>query len=111
MLAQQFPTAAQGLRFVPVGEEAVMSETHEAAGQHMQEEAADKFVRVERYSLDTTVLTTITIGKADAPITHVEDPMVGHGDAMGRAADIVQDVCRTCQRRPCILPITSPKRW
>jgi hypothetical protein len=75
-----------------------MSETHEAAGQHMQEEAADKFVRVERYSLDTIALTTITIGKADAPITHVEDPMVGNGDAMGIAADIVQDVCRTCQR-------------
>ena len=66
-----------------------MSETHEAAGQHMQEEAADKFVRVERYSLDTIVLTTITIGKADAPITHVEEPMVGNGDAMGIAADIV----------------------
>ena len=76
-----------------------MSETHEAAGQHMQEEAADKFVRVERYSLDTIALTTITRGKADAPITHVEDPMVGNGDAMGIAADIVQDVCRTCQGR------------
>ena len=23
--------------------------------------------------------------------------MVGNGDAMGRAADIVQDVCRACQ--------------
>ena len=76
-----------------------MSETHEAAGQHMQEEAADKFVRVERYSLDTIVLTTITIGKADAPITHVEEPMVGNGDAMGIAADIVQDGCRTPGRR------------
>jgi len=31
-LAQQFSTATQGTRFVPVGEEAVMSETHEAAG-------------------------------------------------------------------------------
>ena len=31
-LAKQFPTAAQGIRFVPVGEEAVMPETHEAAG-------------------------------------------------------------------------------
>src|SRR5262245_51117911 len=31
-LAQQCPTAAQGPRLVPVGEEAVMPETHEAAG-------------------------------------------------------------------------------
>ena len=31
-LAQEFPTAAQGTRFVPVGKEAVMPQTHEAAG-------------------------------------------------------------------------------
>jgi len=30
-LAQQCPTAAQGPRLVPVGEEAIMPETHEAA--------------------------------------------------------------------------------
>jgi len=45
-LAQQVPTAAQGTRLVPVGEKAIMPETHEAAGQHMQEEAADTFVSV-----------------------------------------------------------------
>jgi hypothetical protein len=31
-LAEQCSTATQGTRFVPVGEEAVMPETHEAAG-------------------------------------------------------------------------------
>ena len=31
-LAQEFPTVAQGTSFVPVGEEAVMPETPEAAG-------------------------------------------------------------------------------
>ena len=31
-LAQECPTAAQGTRFVPVGKEAVMPKTHEAAG-------------------------------------------------------------------------------
>ena len=36
-LAQECPTAAQRPRFVPVGEEAVMPETHAAAGEHMQE--------------------------------------------------------------------------
>ena len=36
-LAQEFPTAAQRPCFVPVGEEAVVPEPHEAAGEHMQE--------------------------------------------------------------------------
>jgi hypothetical protein len=66
-----------------------MSETHEAVGQHMQEEAPDKFVGVKRHGLDTIALTTVTIGEADAPVTHVEEPMVCDSDAMGIAADIV----------------------
>ena len=65
----------------------------------MQEEAANKFVGVERHSLDTIALTTIPVGKADPPVTHVEEPMIGNGAAMRRAADIVQDVCRACQGR------------
>ena len=98
-LAQQFPTAAQGTRLVPVGEEAIMPEAHEAAGQHMQQEASDKFVGVERHGLDTIALTTVAVGKADPPVTHVEDPVVRDGDAMRIAADIVQDVCRACKGR------------
>jgi len=66
-----------------------MPETHAAAGQHMPEEAADTCVGVERYGLDTIALTTITVGKADPPVMPVEDPMVGDGDAMGIATDIV----------------------
>jgi hypothetical protein len=94
----QCPTAGQGLRLVPVGEEAIVPETHEAAGHRMQEEAADKCVRVARHRLDTMALTTPG-GKAAPPVTHVEEPMIGHGDARRIAADIGQDVCRVCQGR------------
>jgi len=66
-----------------------MSETHEAVGEHMPQEAADTFVGVAPHGLDTIALTTVTGGKADPPVTHVEDPMVCDGDTMGRAADIV----------------------
>jgi hypothetical protein len=65
----------------------------------MQQEAADKFVSVERHGLDTIALTTVTVGKADPPIPHVEEPMVCDGNPMRIAADIVQDVCRACQGR------------
>ena len=85
-LAQQFPTAAQGTRFVPVGKEAVMPKTQEATGEHMQQEAADTCVGVERYGLDTIALTPVAVGKADAAVTHVEEPVVRDGDAMRRAA-------------------------
>ena len=90
-LAQQFPTAAQGPRLVPVGEEAIMPQTHEAAGQHMQEEAADTFVGVERHGLDAITLTTVAVGEANPAVPHIEEPVVRDGDAMRIAADIVQE--------------------
>src|SRR5712692_6418106 len=65
----------------------------------MQQEAADKFVRVERHGLETIVLTTVAVGKTDPPIAYVEDPVVRDRDAVGIAADIVQDLRRTCKRR------------
>ena len=87
-LAQEFPTAAQRPCFVPVGEEAVVPETHEAAGEHMQEETADKFVGVERHGLSPMALTTVPVGKADPPIPHIKEPVVRDGHTMGIAADI-----------------------
>jgi hypothetical protein len=98
-LAQQCPTAAQGASLVPGSEEARRPEAHEAAGEHMPEEAADTCVRVERHGLATMVLTTVAVGQTDPPLTHVEDPVVRDGDAMCRAADRGQDVCRACAGR------------
>jgi hypothetical protein len=65
----------------------------------MQQEAADKFVGAERHSLDTVALTPVTVGEADAAVTHVEEPVVRDGDAMRIAADIVQDVGRAGKGR------------
>ena len=93
------PTAAQGARLVPVGEEAIMPEAHAAAGQPMPQETSDTCVRVACHGLDTIALTTVAGGKAAPPVTHVEHPVVRHGDARRRAADRVQDVCRAGQGR------------
>ena len=76
-----------------------MPDAHEAARQHMQQEAPDQFVGVEHHGLDAMTLTTVAVGETDPPVTHVEDPVVRDGNAMRIAADIVQDVCRTCTGR------------
>jgi hypothetical protein len=46
-------------------------------------------VCIERHGLETIVPTTVAVGKTDPPVTHVEEPVVRDGDAMGIAADIV----------------------
>ena len=96
-LAHEFPTAAQRPGFVPVGEEAVVPETHEAAGEHMPEEAADTFVGVECHGLSPIALTTVPVGKADPPIADIKDAVIRDGHTMGIAADIVQDMRRACE--------------
>ena len=58
----------------------------------MQQEAPDKFVSIERYGLHAIALTTVAVGEADPPVTHVEEPVVRDGDTMRIAADIVQDL-------------------
>ena len=65
----------------------------------MPEEASETCVSVARQGVETIVLTTGTIGKADPPVTPVKEPVVREGDARRRAAARVQDVCRTCNRR------------
>jgi hypothetical protein len=65
----------------------------------MQQEAADKFVGVARHGLDTIALTPVAGGKADAAVTHVEEPVVRAGDAMRIAADLVQDLRRAGKGR------------
>src|SRR5262249_53535149 len=35
----------------------------------------------------TLVLTTVAVGQADPAVSHVAEPVVGHGDALGIAAD------------------------
>jgi len=77
----------------------------------MPEEAAEKCVGVERHGLRPIALTTIPVGKADPPIADSQDAVVRDGHTLGLAADIVQDRRRACERRHCILPITSPKNW
>jgi hypothetical protein len=76
-----------------------MPEALEATGQHMQQEASDKFVRVERHGLTPITLTPVTGGKADPPVPHVEAPVVRDGDAMRRAADRVSNVGRAGKGR------------
>ena len=71
-----------------------MPDAHEAVRQYMQQEAPNKFVGVAPHSLGAMILKTIAVGKADPPVAHVAESVVRDGDAMRRAAEIVQDTCR-----------------
>ena len=102
-----------------------MSDAHEAARQHMQQETPEKFGAVKPHSLDTIPLATIAVGEADPPVTHVEESIVRDGDTMRITAEIIQDACRPCKgclgvddplfgielRAPLLEALRHAQRW
>jgi len=97
--AQACPPAAHGTRVVPVGKEAVMPKTPEAAGDHRPQAAAETCVGVARHGLAPMALTPGAVGQAAAAVTHGEEPGVRDGDARRRAADRVPARRRAGQGR------------
>jgi hypothetical protein len=73
-----------------------MPQAPEAARQDRQQEAADTCVSGPPQGLGTMALPTVTGGKTHLAVPHVEDPVVRDGHTMGRAADRVSDLLRTC---------------
>ena len=75
---------------IGVGEEAVVADAMEPAGQHMDQEAADELVDVERHKL----VTSLALGPVILPFEgHAlavdgDEPAVGDGDAMGVAGQV-----------------------
>ena len=61
--------AAPGERlFRVVGEESKMANTHEPFGQHMKQEAVDKFLDFEFLGLEPVPVFSIAISEGDLPI-------------------------------------------
>src|SRR5271166_3832568 len=72
------------------GEQAVMADAVEAAGQHVQEEAADELAGVERHGPEPVVAFDPVVFplEGDASLVERDQPGVRDGDAVGVAGEI-----------------------
>src|SRR5262249_60603642 len=68
-----------------VGEEAVVADAMEAAGQDVDQEAADKLVDGERHHLDAVapISAVVLPPEGDAGVVEGDEPSVRDGDAVG----------------------------
>lgn len=57
----------------------------------VQEEAADEFVGRQRHRLALIGITPVAVRERDDAVADREEPVVGDGDAMGIAAEVVED--------------------
>ena len=74
-----------------------MAEADKAGRQDVEEEAAEKGVGVHSHLLQRIAVTPVAIREADLAIADIDEAGIGDGNAMGVAADIVDDLGRTCK--------------
>ena len=91
---KQWTAAAQGVGFASIGPEAIVTEAHEADGQHVPEKSPHAGVGIERHRLDPITLATVTGGKTDRSVVHIDAAVVGDCHAVGSAPDVCQALCR-----------------
>src|ERR1700686_823437 len=81
-----------------VAEEAEVTDAVKPVRQHMDQEAADELVSRESHGLLTVVIAIILPSKADLAVVHGNQAIVGDGDTVGIAADIIENLFRASKR-------------
>src|SRR5215469_10285200 len=86
---------------VTVGEEAAVADALETVGQGVEKEAAEKLVGGDGHlaGLRFAVSAVVLVLESDVAIAHIEDALVGDGDAVRITAEIFEDVSGTAEGR------------
>lgn len=96
-MSQQRSRQGQQLVAEAVRQPAVVSDTDEAFGQDVQEEAAEELLRVESHDALLAAVSIIAPAEADSLSIEGREPMVGDGHAVGVATEIVQHMGRAAE--------------
>jgi|SRR5687768_2677957 len=87
----------QHLFFRAVGQKAKVTDAHEAIGQNVKQEAADEFLGIKDDGLFSIPIFSISITQGDQALLDVEDAIVGESDAMGVAAEVIENGVRRAE--------------
>ena len=81
------------------GEQPEVADADEAFREHVQQEAPEKIVDVERQRPDLTPVSVVLLPKRDGLVRHGDEPVIRDGDAVGVARQVVQHVGGTAKGR------------
>jgi hypothetical protein len=90
VISEKRPALLESCGASAVGEEAIAADADEVAGQDVLEETAHEFVCAE---LQCSVLVAIGVvlpGEADGLRSHVDEAVVGDGDTVRIASEILE---------------------
>ncbi len=76
-----------------------MADADEAFGQNMDQEAPQELVRRDRHHLLLAGLGVVLPSEGDLIVLEADEAMVGDGDAVGVAGEVVEDVFGSTEGR------------
>jgi hypothetical protein len=86
------PTGGEVLGAVAIGEEAIVSDPHEALGEHVEQKPTDKLLDREAHYLHFVAMGVVPPTEADLAILASEEALVADGDPMGIAPEVGEDL-------------------
>jgi hypothetical protein len=84
---------------LPVGEEAEVADTHEAAWQKVEQEAAQELFDWQGHEPLLVAVSGVSPAEGDVALGEGDKSVVGDGDAVGVGAEIAQSVFRSAEGR------------
>ncbi len=96
---QKLATLRELLIAVPVAQQSVVADPLQAEGQNVQQEAADKLVRLESHGLLGVVVAVVLPAESDLSIIDIQEPIVRDRHTVGIAADVIEDLLWPSKRR------------
>ena len=82
---------------MPVGEKAEVADAHEAAGEQVQEEAAQELIDGQAHEPLLVAVSGISPAEGDVAVGEGNESVVGDGDAVGVGTEIAQGVIRSAE--------------
>ena len=74
---------------VSIAQEAVIANAVESTGENVEEESPDELLGEEGHDFLLIVVAIVPPLELDPPVFDIHDPMIGNGDSMRVAADVV----------------------
>ena len=96
--ADQLSNYLQTVTFVSAGKEAVVTDPHQARGQHMLQESLNQLFSRQCHYFTPVTITAITISHSHFSFPTVDQPVVCYGHPVGVATEIVQQLRGTRER-------------
>lgn len=82
-----------------IGEEAEVADADQAGRQYVEQETADELDRIESHGLGAGVISIVFPVEADTAVLQSAKPVVGDGDAMSVAGQILEHAAWSAEGR------------